>query len=535
MPFDIKDMSNGLKTVANIPISAVGENWMTAGGPKTVTPEDLQSAVDALADPAIKTPRVKLGHLDPRFTPDTMSPDGDPYDGTPVLGRFENLQLGDKGMTLYADAVGVPAWFANIMPFAYPNRSVEGDWDIKTVTGQEHRFVITAVALLGDEYPAIETLDDLQILFSKEGPDWADELINNGKSVAASRGGFNVPRDKRIAASVSVEDIRRSFFEDFATAENGRWDWWTRAVYVDPELVIATDFDDNLFACPFSIVDDKVEWGEPAEVFTQYVETDSGKIAASKVLTMPAVARFSKETGSRPETHKKGDTVARINANIDPVLLRQRLGLTVEQLPDDATEEQINQALTAPEPGTGPDTADTTNHSPEAAPAGTEASGAIAPGTPSEGGTGGAGGATTGPTVQPGQADFARVDPATLAQLQADASAGRAAREEQMTARRHEVVEKAIRAGKIPPARRDHYRTLMKTDEEGTTALLDSLTEGVIPVGDEEHGGDSTSESDALSGSEYPSEWLTDAERHRVNAAREGKMVNGRLVQEAVN
>jgi hypothetical protein len=55
MPFDIKDMSNGLKTVANIPISAVGENWMTAGGPKTVTPEDLQSAVDALADPAIKT------------------------------------------------------------------------------------------------------------------------------------------------------------------------------------------------------------------------------------------------------------------------------------------------------------------------------------------------------------------------------------------------------------------------------------------------------------------------------------------------
>ena len=522
MPFDVKDMENGLKTVANIPLCAVGEDWMTMVGPKTVTPEDLQAAVDALADPAIKNPRVKLGHLDPRFTPDQMTPDGDIFDGTPVLGRFENLQIGDKGMTLYGDAVGVPEWFATIMPFAYPNRSVEGGWDVKTPTGQEHQFVLTAVALLGDEYPAIETLDDLQILFSKDGPEWAGELKD--RYVAASKGGPNVPRAERIAASVSVEDIRRSFFEDFATAESGRWDWWTRAVYVDPNLVIATDFDDNLYACPYTLDGDAVEWGEPAEVFTQYVETESGKIAATKLMaTKQPTATFSKAGGSRPKNNDQEVTVPRtIHASVDVPALRSRLGLTAEQLPDDATDEQINEALTSVTPGGGPDTAQTPN-SPDAPEPGSPAAGAPTTEEPD---------ANPRPSPDLSASGAQMIDPDMLRQLQSDAAEGRKAREDQVKARRQGVVEKAIKAGKIPPARKDHYLTLMERDEEGTTTMLASLAENVIPV---DEGGSQGDPDEAADASSYPEEWLTDAERTRLAAAKQGQTANLRVVPEAQN
>lgn len=72
------------------------------------------------------------------------------------------------------------------------------------------------------------------------------------------------------------------------------------------------------------------------------------------------------------------------------------------------------------------------------------------------------------------------VDEATLAQMQADAAAGRAAREEQIEARRAAVVDSAISDGKIPPARRDHYVALMKADEEGTAEILGALAAGTF-------------------------------------------------------
>lgn len=334
--------------------------------------------------------------------------------------------------------------------------------------------------------------------------------------------------NRRIAASVSVEDIRRSFFDDFATIESGRWDWWTRAVYVDPNLVVAADFDDNLFAVTYTITDDdKVEWGDPVEVFTQYVETESGKVAAAKVLAdKTAVAAFSKSDGARPKNDKKE---TRMSINIGA--LRTRLGLTAEQLPDDATEDQINEALAnAP---TSPDSAKTGNPeqpltddeqepNPEA--------GAPTPGEPSEGGSEERGTAGPGTTGEPGasQGEFSRIDPEALKQLQADAKAGRAAREEQVKARRTTVVRAAITDGKIPKAREGHYLSLMERDEEGTTQLLASLEKGVIPVDQEKGHGDPNPGDDSA----YDESWLTPGERSRISAAKAGSQPP-RVVSEA--
>lgn len=74
------------------------------------------------------------------------------------------------------------------------------------------------------------------------------------------------------------------------------------------------------------------------------------------------------------------------------------------------------------------------------------------------------------------------IDPATLDALKADAQAGREARETQITASRETYIDTAIKAGKFPPARREHYIKLLAADETGTRELIDSLEAGVIPV-----------------------------------------------------
>lgn len=106
---------------------------------------------------------------------------------------------------------------------------------------------------------------------------------------------------------------------------------------------------------------------------------------------------------------------------------------------------------------------------------------------------------------------------------------GREARQEQINARRGGKVGDAIKAGKIPPARRAHYMTLMENDEEGTTQMLASLEAGVVPV--DETGSANTDE--ALDGSSYPEEWLSDPERARIAAARAGQPLTTRVVPEA--
>lgn len=86
------------------------------------------------------------------------------------------------------------------------------------------------------------------------------------------------------------------------------------------------------------------------------------------------------------------------------------------------------------------------------------------------------------------------IDEATLADLRAAAADGREARKVQITASRETYIDEAIRAGKFPPARRDHYIKLLAADETGTRELIDSLETGVIPV--DETKGIAASETD---------------------------------------
>jgi hypothetical protein len=158
-----------LVTVSNVPMVSTGIDYPTSTGLITFTEQHLSDLVASQDDPAIHSPRTKIGHSDPRFN-GKFTKDGEMLDGEPSLGTWKNLRLSDNNQTVVGDVIGVPLWFAAIVSTAYPSRSIEGNFDVTTVTGHKWSLIVDAVAMLGVIGPGVTTLDDLPLLFSEEGP-----------------------------------------------------------------------------------------------------------------------------------------------------------------------------------------------------------------------------------------------------------------------------------------------------------------------------------------------------------------------------
>lgn len=265
---------------------------------------------------------------------------------------------------------------------------------------------------------------------------------------------------ERVSASVQAEDVRRSFYEDFATDESGRYWWWIHSLVIAPSMVIADDDEGGLWAVPYSIKGDTVTWGDPVEVRVQYVEKDSGKVAASRLsqgehgsgIGPEAGPVFASAAESRPNDRVRAanQTKEERMAPIAPTAVLERLGLA-----EDATEEQILAALdseqTTPDPTPDPDPDPDPTPDPDPKPEAVAASGVT-------------------------------LDEEQHKQLLEDARMGREAREAQVNAAREQFVDDAIKAGKFPPSRRDHYLALMSRDEQGTREFVDGLAAGAIPT-----------------------------------------------------
>jgi hypothetical protein len=92
-------------------------------------------------------------------------------------------------------------------------------------------------------------------------------------------------------------------------------------------------------------------------------------------------------------------------------------------------------------------------------------------------------------------AGLVTIDPTSLASLQAEATEGRTLK---AAAARQEVeieVDSAVRAGKIPPARREHWVGLVAADAE-LGKVLASMPANVIPVQELGHGGEPDADND---------------------------------------
>ena len=134
-------------------------------GPITVTPGYLASIVEASKDNEVREPVLKIGHADSRFNKQKG-------DGNPAFGWIRNLRLAEAGEKLVGDLVGIPRRLASMIvgspdaPAPYRSRSVELEHRVKTPSGNSYEVVMTALALLGEQEPAVASLDDVMNLYT---------------------------------------------------------------------------------------------------------------------------------------------------------------------------------------------------------------------------------------------------------------------------------------------------------------------------------------------------------------------------------
>jgi 2'-5' RNA ligase len=201
-------------------------SWQLLSGSWSPNRKDILAAVEAAQCPAVRRPRLKLGHLDPRFN----AADNAQHDGTPSLGWFDNLRASDDGNTLIGDQVALP-WLNAVQAAAYPDRSVEGTHNARCALGHVHPFVVTAVSLLGETPPGIPTLrsiksiDDLPAAL---GVTASGEDLKDGESVQATVRAAAEPADDpdepvhtgaMVALMVTAEDAARLAVEGGEAAD----------------------------------------------------------------------------------------------------------------------------------------------------------------------------------------------------------------------------------------------------------------------------------------------------------------------------
>lgn len=495
-----------LVTVTNVPLLEVGQEYPASTGNFTFTAEMLDEVLLSQDDPHVPVPRQKLGHNPNAVDEDLQAlwemAKEEAKDSTPSIGTIQNMKASADGQVLIGDLVGVPEWFATIMATAYPSRSIEGGSWKNDANNKKYSFCIQAVAWLGVAWPGCTSLADLQVLFSKEGPEVQVIEMASEKP----QGG----RDMTVVAQVGVEDIRRAFYEDVAVDD--RYWWWDRQTLIEPNEMIASDPDTGqLYRIPFTVSGDEVTFAEPVAVKIVYedqpqkadgtkasvgiaVLPNAGKVVASNKTRAEAQAGFRSETTNEEDT-------------MDPKLIRERLGL-----PEDATDEQVLEKIgelnppepePTPEPVEGEPTPEPVAEEP--APAGE-------------------------PVPVAAQAGVRTLDEGTYNRLMRGAETVEKLTATNRANDRDAEIKAAIGDGRIPPARKEHWEAQFAADYDGAMATLKSLSPGTIPVSERGSALPGEGETDLAA---YDSSWLSPAERARVEAANNGEVRSPRIVVEA--
>lgn len=266
-----------LKTVGDVQIVKTGIEYPLSSGPTTFTPEDLAAAVNAQTDPSIPQPRIWLGHHDDtRIHGERLS--GVPS-GEPAVGKVCDMRLTADGGCIVGDLTGVPIWLGNIVASAFPSRSIEGRFNVKTPTGKQHRLVITGLALLGVTWPGVGTLEDIASLYTDTGP----AGIKITKASEEQPVAITAAAKRQVSAQVTVEDLRRAWQMTLAN-DPTKMNWWLRSIYIEPnELIVDADDGGTLLRQPFTVNGDKIKFGKPKKVKVQYVNASHGGVEAEPI------------------------------------------------------------------------------------------------------------------------------------------------------------------------------------------------------------------------------------------------------------
>lgn len=465
------DVMASMKTVPNVEILHAGIEYQLQSGPTTFTPEDLRDAVMAAnEDHSIPSPRLAIGHIDPRFN-------GPEFDGTPAFGKAMNLRLSENGMAVYADYVGVPGWLADIMPTAYPSRSIEGYWNVESVAGKKWRFVISSCKLLGVKWPGVSVLEDLPQFYGDEIP---NGVVLDESLVAAARQqpGGNPMKTK---ASANLDDVRRAFYNDFLGEHPESYWWWIQAVLMEPnQLVVEDDESHRLFMIPFSADEGKISFGEAEPVRIDYIPDtrEANKAAASHVAATLVIGRkveasWPTRAASRPDN---------TGGAMDPKEVRKQLGLA-----EDASEDQVTQALLVK--------AGLVQETPPEEPAAPVVELPVAPVIPAPVAVEEPAAVAAALTLPPGTV---LVEKDAWAAVQEGAKTATELKAKQDKAERNSLVSAAIAEGRIPPARKEHWEKYLESDPEGGAATLAALEPNIVPLRERGHGQTAEGASETL-------------------------------------
>lgn len=253
-----------------------------------------------------------------------------------------------------------------------------------------------------------------------------------------------------VASSVSTSDIERDFYDKWAQGD--RYWWWICLILVDPLEVIVNDGDDNLYRMAvIPDADGNVSFGEMIPVKIEFVDKVATRHQAVDAVVSGIVAARGKKVAAKYNSRAESRHNVEGDAMREKIAkLRAKLGLG-----DDVSDEEVLAAALEAAPETEP---------PEDPPADDPDSEDPDPEDPE---------VPTGAVT---------VDAGALAALQADAAAGRAARDQQIAADDLAEVSAAIKDGRIPSRSLKTYMAQMGRDREGTKAFLASLEKNVIPV-----------------------------------------------------
>lgn len=456
---------NGTWRCDGVPICSTGIEYPLASGPKTFTEDDLVDIVSSQGDSAIKVPRIKLGHSS-AYNAALVG------DAEQAFGRVENLKVGNSGQTIYGDYVGMPEWLAKILPIAYPSRSIEGWPDVETVTGHQWKAVVSAVSLLGVQWPGVSTLEDLPLYYGSEIPPG----VEIDSALTAKNGGGMKPGE-RMEAAVDIDLVDRAFYTEYATGDQ-YW-WWIRGRRYDDttglQLIVDCDPDPMIVRIPVSVSGSDVNFGDSVEVTEEY--PDKTPVAASAFVAGMAAVELSRGAdmvvfASRADTTSDRPAIRATNegGTMDDAT-RRALATRVGLDPETATEDEINTRIDemrgAAEAGGGDG------------------------GEGGEGGEDGNGGAGDGgdggedPALEAGNGNnggVVQIDAERLARIEAGAAKAERLEREAIQREDEAILTAAIKAGKFSPARREHYGRLLASDREGAKQLIDSLEGGLVPM-----------------------------------------------------
>lgn len=256
-----------LVTLPGVDILATG-TWKLSTGETTFTTDDLAAAIDAASCPAVGDPVIKIGHTDKRFAPG---------DGEPAIGHVVNMSLAAEGNKITGDLSGMPGWLGDILPSAYPQRSIEGAYDLVCQIGHVHPFVITALALLGVTPPGVGVLnglDDVAALYGVTATGQQSSRawqLRSGDPMAGTI----------MAAGITTEDVRRAYYEQPSTS----FAMWITEMQLDPPMLIVADESTNsIYRVPVTIKGGEISFGDPVQVVVEYQDVPATK-AARQVVT----------------------------------------------------------------------------------------------------------------------------------------------------------------------------------------------------------------------------------------------------------